>query len=350
MESQTHIIARKLYGYLKNRNLPKISSTIIEPSFRVNSGKFFPVNISQYIENNTLYVIKYTSVLSDGDTDINIAVFVSVFEEEDTIRYDEYIERMLKWLKICFSIGCRVENLNIFFYPTHFKKKLPDNKGTTIGVEHVNSAFTTRCERNSEIILYREEEWFKVFVHETFHTFGLETDHQYDQRMEKVINRIFVLDEKILFSETYAEVWARVVNICFYCYPYSTNVESFICTFKAFLRKESEFSQTQTNKILNFMNLDYNNLCNKSIVDLSKKKMYKEDSNVFSYYILTSIIIRNIDMFFDICSIHNTGIFNCNSDSYNDMKRLLEENFNFVPTNSVTINKKTTRMSWTNWM
>ena len=39
---------------------------------------------------------------------------------------------------------------------------------------HVNSGYTYTCKENNEIVIYREEEWLKVLIHESFHAYGLD--------------------------------------------------------------------------------------------------------------------------------------------------------------------------------
>ena len=70
-----------------------------------------------------------------------------------------------------------VSKINIVIYLTPFKKVLPDNSIAILDVENANSAVTLACHNPGEIIIYRKEEWFKVFIHETFHSFGLDFQH-----------------------------------------------------------------------------------------------------------------------------------------------------------------------------
>ena len=58
-------------------------------------------------------------------------------------------------------------------YLTPHKKKLP-KQYNLIDREHANTAFTTSCQTETEICIFREEEWFKTFIHETFHNMGMD--------------------------------------------------------------------------------------------------------------------------------------------------------------------------------
>ena len=59
-------------------------------------------------------------------------------------------------------------------YLTPTVKKLPHNKLEILSQDHCNTAVTTACEKEGEILIFREEEWFKVLIHETFHLLCLD--------------------------------------------------------------------------------------------------------------------------------------------------------------------------------
>ena len=63
------------------------------------------------------------------------------------------------------------------------------------------------------------------------------------------------------------------------------------------LEREIMFSFLQVHKILDFMRLSLNDLQNKS-----KNNIFKEDTHVFSYYILKYILLYNISEFILIFS------------------------------------------------
>ena len=61
-------------------------------------------------------------------------------------------------------IFINIKNLYLF---TNHKKLLP-SKEIILNTSHVNSAYTYAC-REDTMTIFRQEEWFKVFIHETFH-------------------------------------------------------------------------------------------------------------------------------------------------------------------------------------
>ena len=59
-----------------------------------------------------------------------------------------------------------IHNIEIYF--TKSEKQMP-NKNNVLSEEHVNSAFVFSCITNRQLCIYREEEWLKTLIHETFH-------------------------------------------------------------------------------------------------------------------------------------------------------------------------------------
>jgi hypothetical protein len=97
----------------------------------------------------------------------------------------------------------------------------PATHNTPITREHANTAFTWACVPHSEIVVFRMEEWFKVFIHETFHTLGLDFSEMDMTESNEQMSRIFggcspTIDFRIY--ESYSEVWAETINAIFVAY------------------------------------------------------------------------------------------------------------------------------------
>ena len=75
-------------------------------------------------------------------------------------------------------------------------------------------------------------------------------------------------------------------------------------------------------KILNFMGLAYKDLYDKSIISENlRKTLYRENTNVLSYYIITSILLNNYQDFLSWCNTNNISLLqfkktNKNLDNY----------------------------------
>ena len=62
-------------------------------------------------------------------------------------------------------------------------------------------------------------------------------------------------------------------------------------------------------KILNFMGLSYDDLYKKNDeTEKLRKRVYKEETNVLSYYIITTILINNYQDFLSWCNVNNSSL------------------------------------------
>ena len=94
--------------------------------------------------------------------------------------------------------------------------------------------------------------------------------------------------------------------------------DKFLNCFYDYLQHESIFSLFQCIKILNYMGLDYNIISNCTDVNyITVKKLYKEETNVFAYYIIVAILLANFNSFVLWCIDNNTNLFHFKkSDNY----------------------------------
>jgi hypothetical protein len=210
-----------------------------------------------------------------------------------------------------FSVKKCSKILDLYIYLTPFKKELPDNQLVTLDSEHVNTGYTTGCREQTEIVLYRKEEWFKVFIHETFHNFGLDFSDMNLSSINKCIREIFNVNIEYNLYESYCEVWARIMNTMIYSYfslpnKHRSNPETFRNTFKENMKIEAYHSLYQSLKILTFMDLNFKLITEKSKDNIEIcNHLYREKTSVFSYYIITSLLMNNYINFLGWCVKHN---------------------------------------------
>ena len=334
------------------------------------TSRFVVSHIQKYIKKhiygtNTLSVVFFNHK-------IDIIFYLIDKNEEDTyVLGNPFITNILVWLYIASknSKDHCAETLKIHSFMTPFKKKLPENDYEILSPTHCNSAVTTSCIRNGEICIYRKEEFLKVLIHESFHIFGLDFSGLPISRLKKNILKIFPIQSDMELSESYTETWATLMN-CFICarnLSDDNNFEDFLAYVDFCIRIEQIFSVFQLIKILNFMSLNYKNLYEKDDISVSARRfLYRENTNVFAYYILKTVFLCNIDYFLNWCKTNNIyepkkgNIFNFyktpkNIDNFENMikrlykeKSFLEQINNierfFSDLNSLFMNK-TTRMT-----
>jgi hypothetical protein len=316
--------------------LKKITQT--EPAKKpdIYNSKFFPTYIKKYISENETYQLTYTCIINDRTINIHF----TLFSEEDLLQLDDKyltnIKMIYIWLKICASYASKscAKTLDIYIYQTPFLKELPDKVTTTLGVDHVNTAFTISCSPESEIVIFRNEEWFKVLIHETFHAYGLDSGATNKNKLLKTLNQLFPIDSDYNISEAYAETWARIMNLAlssFNALGNKKDLSTFLNYMSFNLELERIFSLYQCNKVLGFMGLTYNNIHEPGEKNAYlRKNLYREDTHVFAYYILTAIFLNDYCGFLSWCNNHNTALLQLNGAEYvfNELGDYIETQYN----------------------
>jgi hypothetical protein len=196
--------------------------------------------------------------------------------------------------------GCS-NTVDIFLYLIPDKKSLPEHDDAVIDREHVNTAFTTSCDIKTNVHIYREEEWFRALIHESFHNLGLDFIRMGDtpiQAEEKRINAAFHTNvPDIRLYETYCEMWAEVLNVLFYVHVKTppSEIRRWKSEFFRLLQYEQAFAVFQCVKLLKHNKISYDTLDQQGY-------LFKEKTNSFSYYILKCILSVHLDQFFYFCS------------------------------------------------
>jgi len=223
---------------------------------------------------------------------------------------------MFIWLKILnfYSNQNCSRKIKIFCYLTPFKKVLPENQLVVLDQTNCNTAVTTGCVLNGEILLYRKEEFFKVFIHETFHVYGLDFSNLPTNIFKKRMLKLFPVKSDFLIFESYTEFWGNFINILFSTYELiddKNDVEQFILYSGYCSRLEKIFSLYQMVKVLGFMGLQYENLYkNDEASVLMRRSLFKEDTNVLAYYVIKTILLYNDTMLIRWCLNENVNLLN----------------------------------------
>jgi len=277
------------------------------------SEKYISSEMREYIKNSSKKILSFECKINERKIFLQFVLFKN-HNCEAASYYKTYAHRVFMWLHMASLKSNCVKSLNIYIYLTPFKKELPENKSEVIGPVNANTGYTYRCEKNNEIVIYRQEEWFKVFIHETMHTFGNDFEAELHDVDDTVIKKIFSLPQgvDIRLSETYSEIWARIMNVAFQTYfknppsLESKTAKQFKKNFEFYLHLESIFSLYQCIKVLDFMGVNYQLMVSDSA---HSKKMtdafYRENTNVFAYYVLTSVLLHSHDDFFTWCAKRN---------------------------------------------
>jgi len=324
--NQTKHIFKELYIHLFNSytylqkqgdfftvNVKKITNIgdIVKP--KMFGDDSIPYEIRSYINKHSLTELLYQFSLYSR----NVKVYFILDEHytKSTLKkYNHYIHVIAMWIYILNQYASKKcsKTLVLYFYFTSHKKVLPQSENVVIDQIHVNTGFTTPCPVNSEIVIYRKEEWFKVFIHETFHNFALDFSDMNTSASKKCILDIFQVNSSVNLYETYTEFWAEIINILF-CSFFSikdkTDIGEFLSNTDLCIQMERKYSFFQLVKTLNHMKLVYTDLFSDANMNNNKSKLlYKEKTNVLAYYILKTVLMNNYQGFLHWCKTNNSSL------------------------------------------
>ena len=327
----------------------------IDFSAKTGHGNLYlhiPEPIRNTIESRPKIGRKYTFSIGDtAQTQKQVAVYLILPKPESSEDpysliyhseklahrfFESSIAKIAVWLGVAFRFGGHLcaNKLNAYLFLTDHKKRLPNSheEDTTITINHANTALTTSCSHDSDIYLFRAEEWFKVFIHETFHSLGIDFSQMDVAESNRQITQMFLgcdphLDVRLF--ETYCEMWAEIINVLMISYfavfrKYSgvirtirlksarkqksrknrrTSTPDFskiVSIAERHLKYERTFTMIQAGKVLKHQGMTYRDLC-RGTPDMPK---YRESTNVFAYYILKSILMYHLNEFIEWCFVH----------------------------------------------
>jgi hypothetical protein len=161
--------------------------------------------------------------------------------------------------------NCRNHSFTAHIYLCDVPKYLPVEGVLT--PDHVNTGFSYPCR---SLVVYRKQEWFKVFIHECFHYLALDKGIDEKNRLN-----MFTLSFDVSLRETFCEMWARILQ----------------AFFLGGIRKERTHAVRNMVRVLRHGGLVYSDLWG------AKGEKYREQTNVFSYVILTAILFHDYDAF-----------------------------------------------------
>jgi len=260
-------------------------------------------------------------------------------ENKNLLELNKNIKKIFIWFFIAnaYSNAKCSQYLNVNIFLTNLKKVLPNHE-KIIKQEHANTAFTTSCRKNTEINIFREEEWFKVLIHESFHCSGMDFSELDDSYSNKKILSLFPVNADVRLFETYCEMWAEIINIMFISYhsiSWNENLDEVIYKLisktEKMLQYERLFSLFQCAKILYFFGIQYNNLYESTLKSKQLRTRYKEETNVLSYYIIKSIFMYYVNDFVEWCIENNdengTLNFNKNNENIDSYIEFIKEHY-----------------------
>ncbi len=336
--------------------------TLIENVYNKHfiNNKYINVKIIDFIRNKQGSLIIYQLPFKNKTISINLVKY-SKITPKHLENLDNLIKNMMMQIYLIDALTknntCSVDSLNIYLFLTPFKRELEKSKEKVLGPSNVNGGFCYGCISNGEIVVYRQEEVFKVFTHELIHNNGFDAyiwefmsnvivEKSKQNKMYNNFLNNFKLSREIDLGiqESIVEFWGEFFNNAIYSFIYSknsilsTNTKTFEIykkNFETIMNYEIIHSFLQCTKILDHNNLDYID-----ILSTNAKSLYKEHTHVISYYILKLYLLFDYKEFIN-CKIsinrENMLVF---SKSLNNMQKFLNYIISKSKDNSIIKNFK----------
>jgi hypothetical protein len=313
---------------VKVKKINSVGQITRPKSFNTNS---FPEPVRKHIDELSLFELTYQFSLFDRKIKLCF-----ILEDVSAIeKYNKYVDAIIMWLYILNEYGSKKcgSNFSVYFYFTSLEKSIPKTNIDIFDRIHVNTAFTTTCPRDSEIVIFRKEEWFKAFIHETFHNFALDFSDMNTSEINRKILSIFDVKSEVNLYESYSEFWAEIMNALFCSYfalKNKNDIDQFMVYSDYFINLERNYSFFQLVKTLHFMNLNYKNLYARTKHDgMLRNTFYKEKTNVLSYYVIKTILINNYQLFLSWCQENNLSLlqFKKTTNNLNEFCHFIQNNY-----------------------
>ena len=263
----------------------------------LRSSNYIDSELINFILTNTnCKIVTYKNIIK-GKT--YIFDFIIYNDELAIKNLDLIVEKMLLVLQLIIAISNNElrNGQHVTFFLTPFQKKLNSNSNI-LGAKNVNSGFTYPYLKNGVTFIYRKEEFFKVFIHESIHYYGIDkalhkdfsNDPKYNRNYNKFINSFNIRPQdiaKIGINEALTEYWTFIIYIIAQSYKKSIALANFIYEFENSYKLELLHIIFQVVKILNYNKLTYSEFLTKY------SNQYKETSHIFSYYIVKTLLVYN---------------------------------------------------------
>lgn len=323
-KSHHDIIQTILLGYNESKYINLTPNVLSYKLIKGNSFNHIPIIIRKKVINHDSNILQYSF-------NINKRTFHIFFHVFDQGQPSKKVIQQLYNILFLFDYYSRYKScnkvLNIYIYMCKDLKLLPSSF-KVLDREHINSAFTYSCSINNEIYIFRKEEWFKSVIHECMHAFGFDFSQNYSKHNDiyssKIIQKHFYVNFDLSLYESYVDMFAIYINSLLFSFYKTYNksspdfVNRVLIKTNTILNNELIFSMFQSSKILTYYNINYTDLFSNS----KTLHLYDENTPVFSYFIIKTILFFNFNKFFAWCIQNNSNVFDfeCNNKNKNNNK------------------------------
>lgn len=228
------------------------------------------------------------------------------------------------------------KDIEFFYIPTKFRKEFPKNK--IIGPNNVNSAFTSfnHDGTGNRIVIFREEEASKVFIHELVHYVNLDFSQKNLSYFNKLIENSFCIEKNNKFINLF-EAYTDSIAIIYNCVLNSIILDTSVSNL---FGDEINYQYRLLSNILKFNKMTH------ILKSKNNKNILLQKSNVLSYYFIKYGLILDPKYFLSNFDLNTIWTENKILEIYNLSKNVLKNTtFDF---NNRSKYNKSLRMTYNN--
>jgi len=313
-------------GYKQYHNVKRTISISIYKEVNDQELDYMPKELYHVLKNTEFQRFSFQFTLKTPVLrKFNIFLYVPLGNHLSKTTIHKLFEKVYVW----FFFVSRYSNtecsktMNLHIYKMDQNKEFPRQK-EPLGPIHVNSAFTTSCLPETSIYIYRNEEWGKVMIHESFHNFGLDFSSLDEHYGKSTMLSMFphVETDSIRIFECYCETWATFFNSLLYSFLHTQNKTNYDLVLKKtqiIMQRECVFSLMQCASILKHYGFTYTSFLDPR----NRGNKMVEHTNVLSYYILKCILLCHFDEFFTWCKKNNEHTI-CFRQNYKTIEEFIQ--------------------------
>lgn len=290
---------------LRSNNIPKkIYDIIFKPSKDrillhklLYENDFISTSIVHHAESSDLTFDHYRGNNSD------IYIYSPNFAKEIDI---QLVSRIISFFRIFTKKSDLYVNIVLFMGKN--KKFIPSNSQMELTPNEINSGSSIE---GTIIMIWREEEIYKVLIHELIHYFGIDfhTSDKIYPKINSLFSQNFIINGIDRVNESYTEILALTINSIIFSHIFNVN-------FYDVIAYEKLFSYFQVAKICTIFNY-------KSYSEL-KKKGIKQSTSACSYYVIKCIFLEKYNEI--VQYLNQNGLYILNNDAYVDLYKKIVKN------------------------
>ena len=241
------------------------------------SNGFISIDVCHYFEVN-----KIIRITVDNDKFI-LNLYLT---DDDISKKDYYLDKIIKVILFMYELNFQLINkkqqqIRINVLLSHQRKELSDISDYLSPI-NVNSGSAIRGEI---VTVWRDEEIEKVLIHEIQHylycDFNIGTSES--KYVTEIVNKYFTVDGIDAVNESFNETMAHIINMCYQSCKLNIDLEKIY-------NYEMKFLLFQCAKIFKFFGAN----------KMTDKIIFKQTTNVLSYYILKTYLLYNINDTIDL--------------------------------------------------